>query len=99
MVKVVVEFKLKSGANIRPILLELKTNAITYPGFLGAEHFVDTKDTFHYTAISSWETAEDWANWEFSTSRTSIINKAEKVCSEPLRVTIYKQIPTVSWVD
>ena len=98
MIKVITGYKLKSGADILPILLKLRSQALTYPGFVGAENLVNDKDSSIVAIISTWEKVEDWRSWEASKARREILREAEALLEEELRVTIYRIIPTARWV-
>ena len=98
MIKVISGYKLKKGADILPILLKLRSQALTYPGFVGAENLVNDKDNSIVAIITTWEKVEDWRSWEASTARQEILREAEAILEEELRVTIYKIIPTARWV-
>jgi heme-degrading monooxygenase HmoA len=98
MIKVITGYKLKSGADILPILLKLRSQALTYSGFVGAENLVNDKDSSIVAIISTWDKVEDWRSWEASRARREILREAEAILEEELRVTIYRIIPTARWV-
>ncbi len=43
MIKVIVGYELKEEANIQHILLKLRSYALTFPGFISAEHIRSVK--------------------------------------------------------
>jgi heme-degrading monooxygenase HmoA len=73
MIKVMVGYKLKRDADIQPILLKLRTHAMTYPGFVGAENLVSREDSSIVAMISIWEKPEHWRVWEGSAIRQEIL--------------------------
>jgi heme-degrading monooxygenase HmoA len=98
MIKVIVGYKLKEGAEFGPILRKLRSQAMQYPGFVSAENLLSEKD-YHIVALeSTWEDIEDWREWEKSKIRQDIIKQSVSVLAEEPRVTIYGIIPTVKWV-
>jgi heme-degrading monooxygenase HmoA len=99
MIKVIDKFKLKSGADIRPTLMKMRTDMITYVGFLGVEHLIDVKNETHVSVISSWDRIEDWTVWETSKVRKAILHEAEMVLLEESKYYIFKQMPLIHWVD
>ena len=97
MIKVISGYKLKEGADIQPVLLKLRSHAMTYRGFVGAENLINAKDISIVAIISTWEDVENWQAWETSTARREILREAEPLLEEELRITIYKIMPTVRW--
>jgi len=97
MIKVITGYKLKEGADIQPILLKLRSHAMTYRGFVGGENLLNDKDVSIVAIISTWENVEDWQAWESSTARQEILQEAAPLLEEELRVAIYRIIPTVRW--
>lgn len=98
MIKVIVEFKQKKGADLQPILLKLRYNAMQCPGFINAENLQSIKDSSILTIIQTWEKPEAWWAWGTSKTRQDILREAEGILIEPPKVTLYNVIPTVSWV-
>jgi len=97
MVLVIVGYKLKSGANIQPVFMELRSHAITYHGFVQALNVISTKDKTIAAIIYSWEKIEDWHEWENSSIRKSVLHKVDDLLLEQPRVTVYKVMPTTAW--
>ena len=98
MIKVIVGYKVKRREDIEPILLKLRSHAMTYPGFVGAENLVSEQDSSIITMVSTWEKAEDWRLWQSSVTRQQILREAEALCVEKPRLTTHWIIPTVGWV-
>ena len=97
MIKVIIGYKLKKGADIQPILLKLRSYAMTFPGFVGAENLVSKKDNSIVAMQTNWERLEDWKTWESSKVRQQILREAETLLVEEPKVTIYKIMPTSGW--
>ena len=98
MIKVIVGYKLKEGADIQPILLKLRSNAMQYPGFIGAENLLSEKDSSIVAMVSTWEKVEDWRIWEKSKIRQELLRQTERLLVEEPKVTIYRTMPTARWV-
>ena len=98
MIKVIIGCKLKEGADIQPILLKLRSHAMQYPGFIGAENPLSKKDSSIVATVSTWEKVEDWRIWEKSKIRQELIRQAERLLAEEPKVTIYRTMPTARWV-
>ena len=97
MIKVIIGYKLKSGADIEPVLLKLRAGAMTYPGFVNSENLLSEQDTSIVTTISTWQKAEDWRLWESSRARQDIMRQAEALFVEEPKITLYTIMPTVRW--
>jgi heme-degrading monooxygenase HmoA len=97
MVKVIVGYELKSGADIQPILLKLRSYAMTFPGFISAEHIRSMKGTSIVALLYNWDRLESWEAWENSKLRQKILQEAEALLVSKPRVTIYEVIPTSAW--
>ena len=94
MIKVVVGYKLKPGVNIQPILLKLRSNAITYPGFINAETLMNIQDSSIVFVLYTWNKIGDWQLWEAAHTRKIILKEAESILYEQPRVKIYRLFPT-----
>lgn len=97
MIKVIVGYRLKVGADIQPALLKLRSYAMTFPGFFGAENLINVQDNTIVAMVSTWENVENWKTWENTKIRKQILQEAEKLFREQPRVTIYRVVPTTGW--
>ena len=98
MVKVIVGYKVKMGADIQPILLKLRSHAMQYPGFVGAETFVREKVGSITMVVYTWQSTNDWTEWENSRIRQGLLKEAKTLLEDKPKVTIYTVAPTVRWV-
>jgi len=98
MIKVIIGYKLKENADIQPILLKLRSYAMTFPGFVGAENLLSKQDNSIVVMQSNWENLENWKAWESSKVRQQILQEAKKLLVEDPEVTIYTIMPTSGWV-
>ena len=97
MIRVMIGYKVRNDADIEPILLKLRSYAMTYPGFVGAENLRNEKDWSIVAMIQTWDRMEDWLAWEPSTIRRSILNEAKPLLLEEPRITIYRILPATGW--
>jgi heme-degrading monooxygenase HmoA len=97
MIKVIVGYELKKGADIEPVLLKLRSYAMTFPGFISAEHIRSVKDPPIVALLYNWERLEDWEAWESSKLRQQILQEAEALLVSKPRITIYEVMPTSAW--
>jgi heme-degrading monooxygenase HmoA len=97
MIKAIVGYKLKEGADFDPILRKLRSQAIQFPGFIGAENLASDKDYHIVALVSTWENIEAWRQWEKSKLRQDILRQAAPLLIDEPRVTTYTIIPTIRW--
>jgi heme-degrading monooxygenase HmoA len=98
MIKVIEGYELKKGADIQPLFLKLRSYAMTFPGFISAEHIRNVKGSPIAALLYNWEKREDWEAWESSKLRQQILQEEPEALSvsEP-RITIYEVVPTSAW--
>jgi len=94
MIKIVVGHKLKAGTDIQPILMKLRSHAMTYPGFISAENLFSIQDNSIVFVLYTWNKIEEWHLWENTTIRKKILEEADTLLLEPPRVRIYRVMPT-----
>ena len=97
MVKVITGYRLKVGADIQPILMKLRSHAITFPGFVGAENLVSVQDNSIVFVLYTWGEIEYWQTWENTSIRKRILQEADALLCEQPRVRIYRVMPTTKW--
>jgi heme-degrading monooxygenase HmoA len=97
MIKVIEGYELKKGADIQPLFLKLRSYAMTFPGFISAEHIRSVKGTSIAALLYNWERLEDWDAWESSKLRQQILQEAEALLVSKPRITVYAVIPTSAW--
>jgi len=97
MIKVIEGYELKKGADIQPLFLKLRSYAMTFPGFVSAEHIRSVKGTSIAALLYNWKGLEDWEAWESSKLRQQILQEAEALLVSEPRITIYEVVPTSAW--
>jgi heme-degrading monooxygenase HmoA len=98
VIKVIVGYKLKKGANMQPSLLKLKSHSMTYSGFKGCEIIYGRHNSSIVVMASTWERQKDWKAWEDSKLRKELLQECEALLVEKPRVTIWDLKPPVRWV-
>ena len=98
MIKVIAGYRVKKGADVKPLLLKLRMDAMQYPGFVGAENLTHRRDVSVIVAISTWEGPENWIAWEKSKVRVELVKEIEPLVEDQTRVELYDIIPTRQWV-
>jgi antibiotic biosynthesis monooxygenase (ABM) superfamily enzyme len=97
MIKGIIGYKVLSYKEVEPILMQLRSHAMQYPGFVSAENLVSEEDSSIVMIISTWETIENWRTWVRSRRTQDLLQQAQAVVAEAARVTAYRTMPTVEW--
>jgi heme-degrading monooxygenase HmoA len=97
MIKGIIGYKVLSYKDVEPILMQLRSHAMQYPGFVGAENLVSEEDLSVVLMMSTWETIENWRTWVESSRTRDLFRQAKAVVMGTARVTVYRTMPTVKW--
>lgn len=97
MIKVIEGYELKEGADIQPLFLKLRSYALTFPGFVSAEHIRSMKGSSIAALLYNWKAFENWDVWESSKLRKQILQEAQTLLVSEPRITIYEVVPTSAW--
>ena len=97
MIKVIIGFKVKKGEDIQPVLFKLRSHAMTFAGYIGAENLVGETDRSVVAMIASWERIENWKEWEKSVIGRAAMREAAPALEEEPRITIFRPMPTSGW--
>ena len=97
MIKGIIGYKVLNYKNLEPILMQLRSHAMQYPGYIGAENLVSEEDFSVVVMISTWETLENWKAWVESRRTRDLLRQAKTVVMQAARVTAYRTMPTVEW--
>ena len=98
MIKVIVGYRVKKGADVSGLLLKLRMDAMWYPGFRGAENLRNSKDPAIIIVIYTWESVENWIAWEESKVRAKLCKDIDSLAQDKTRTEIYDLLPTTRWV-
>jgi heme-degrading monooxygenase HmoA len=97
MIKVIEGYELKKGAAIQFVLLKLRLSAMTFPGFVSAEHIRSLTGSSIAALLYNWERLENWEAWESSKLKQQILQQIDTLLVSEPRITIYEVIPTSAW--
>jgi len=97
MIKGIIGFKTSSYKDLEPVLMQLRSHAMQYPGYVGAENLVSEEDFSVVVMMSTWETIENWRTWVESRVTRDLLRQARAVVTGAARITAYKTMPTVEW--
>jgi len=96
MIKGIIGYKVLSYKDVELILMQLRSHAMQYPGFVSAENLVSEEDFSIVVMISTWETIENWRTWVESSRTRDLLRQAKAVVRGAARITTYKTMPTVA---
>jgi heme-degrading monooxygenase HmoA len=97
MVKGIIGYKVLRYKDVEPILMQLRSHAMQYPGFVSAENLVSEEDFSVVVMLSTWETVENWRAWVESKVTRDLLQQAKAVVMQAARITTYKTMPTIEW--
>jgi heme-degrading monooxygenase HmoA len=98
MIKVIIGYKMNEGADVLPMLIKLRSHAMSFPGYVGAENLMNNHDVSIVAIITTWEDVDYFWDWENSRARKAIIEEYRDALAEEPKVTIYRIIPTQKWM-
>ena len=95
MIRVMIERKVKTGEDLSSLLVELRVAAITrFPGYIGGETLVNTKDRSHIMVLSTWQSVADWERWANSETRVKMYERIEPLLKEKPSVQVFEVMAT-----
>ena len=59
MIKGIIGYKVLRYEDLAPILMKLRSHAMQYPGFVGAENLVSEEDLSVVMMTTTWQTTEN----------------------------------------
>jgi heme-degrading monooxygenase HmoA len=97
MVKGIIGYKVLDYKNVEPILMQLRSCAMRYPGFVGAEFLLSDGDHSIGAMLSTWQTMGKWRAWVGSKATQELLQRSRTVVMATPRITAYTTMPTVEW--
>lgn len=90
-VKIIIRRKVPKGKDTQllPLLLELRSKAITQPGYVSGETLRNVNEPEDFVVISTWKSLADWRTWEGNKERGEILRKIEALLDEKAIYGIY----------
>jgi heme-degrading monooxygenase HmoA len=69
--KIIIRRRFKEGheRQIVALLNELRSRAMTQPGYISGETLIKSNDPSKMVVIATWQTMEDWHNWRDNEDR------------------------------
>jgi heme-degrading monooxygenase HmoA len=98
VIRALVGYKLKTDFDILPVLLQLRSSEMSYPGFISSENLQSKDESHTVVTMETWDKLSDWKAWESSKVRQSILTQLEGHLLDNPKVTVYTIMPTVGWL-
>jgi len=93
-IRVLIERTVETGqeARVQQILTELRSRAMQVRGYISGETLRDINNPHRYMVISTWNSLEDWKNWEGNADRKRLRDELNRVLRSTDETTIYGHI-------
>ena len=90
-VKIIIKRKVPKvkEAQVLPLLLDLRSKAITQPGYISGETLINVNDPEDYVVIGTWKSVNHWKAWEATKERGEIQSKIDALLGEKAAYRIY----------
>ena len=90
-VKIIIDRKVKKGkeTELFDLLKDLRSKAISSKGYISGETLRALSDPHNYVVVSTWQSVDDWKNWERDPERKKIQAGIEKIMMRPSKTKIY----------
>jgi len=90
-VRIIIDRKVKKGkeAEFAKLLRELRLKAVPSKGYISGETLRSLNDHANYIVITTWQSVNDWKEWDKNPERKKIQAKIEKLMSRPTKTKIY----------
>ena len=64
---------------VAPLLMELRSMALSQPGYISGETMRNVADHSEYIVISTWKSIEDWQRWFADSKREELEGKVDNI--------------------
>ncbi len=90
-IRIIIDRKVKKGkeSEFSELLKQLRSKAVSSKGYISGETLRALSDRYNYIVISTWQTIDDWKNWEKNLERKNIQARIERIMSRPTKTKIY----------
>jgi heme-degrading monooxygenase HmoA len=92
MVRVIIEHQVKNAGDVETVLgliRELRDEAMKRWGYITGETLVNTEDERNVLVISTWNSRENWKEWDTSEKRLNLTEGINRLLAEPYKVRTY----------
>ncbi len=90
-VKIIIDRKIKKGKEpaFSELLKDLRSKAVSSKGYISGETLRALSDHNNYIVVSTWQSIDDWKNWESNPERRTIQAKIERILMRRTKAKIY----------
>jgi heme-degrading monooxygenase HmoA len=90
-VRIIIDRKVKKGkdSEFSELLKQLRSKAVSSKGYISGETLRALSDRHNYIVVSTWQSADDWKNWEKDPERKKVQARIEKILMRPTKTKIY----------
>ncbi len=90
-VRIIIDRKVKKGkeAEFANLLRDLRSKAVPSKGYISGETLRSVEDRYNYIVITTWQSVDEWKEWEKNPERKKIQAKIEKLMARPTKTKIY----------
>jgi len=90
-VRIIIDRKVKKGkeSEFSELLKQLRSKAVSSKGYISGETLRALSDHYNFVVVSTWQTADDWKNWENDPERKEVEARLEKIMMRPTKTGIY----------
>lgn len=71
------------------LLTEVRSQALTQPGYISGETLINHYDLRNIAVVSTWQTIDDWIRWQESDARAAREDQLESLQERPAIFEIY----------
>jgi len=71
------------------LLNELRSKAISSKGYVSGGTLRALTDRHNHIVVGTWQSADDWKNWEKDSERRKIQSRIDKIVTMPKKTKIY----------
>jgi len=71
------------------LLKDVRSHALKQPGYISGETLVNHYDPCNITVVSTWQTIDDWIQWQESDARSAKEDQMEGLQEGPTNFEIY----------
>jgi len=90
-VRIIIDRKVKKGkeGEFFDLVKELRTKAISTKGYISGETLRALSDRHNYIAVGTWQSVDDWKNWEKNSERKKIQERIEEIMMRLTETKVY----------
>ena len=90
-VKIIISRQVPQGmqSEVLPLLKELRSLAISQPGYISGETLRNVENAQDYVVISTWQSVEDWNSWAGNSRRAEIQKKVDALLGKETTYGVY----------